>query len=296
MKINDTPGSRIIAVTLMLMSVAVFPARAEEEDFSLAGYGARRIEQEEKLSVPLDRKEEVWNFLLAKYVKDPAALKALDPGFTGYHNDELFIDTYFDTPDRKLIAMQSGVRHRKRVNLSDPSDPKSGRELMQVKVNNISANALERAEIKFKIKYPESSASPDDRHPMIGIVKKSQREDFKKELRSIGLDPESMRPELTLQDKRSRIYVLKDEKPFLSISFDHVTADVSGRKAEFVEIEPELNEIAFTEADEPTRRYMEGILQKITQDILSNFHYIRRDLTPKYNKVFEQIQSGSPGG
>lgn len=285
------------AVVLAIFVLWAVPVRlqAEEEDFSASGFGVVRIEQEDKLTLPLEKREEVWGFLFAKYVRDTAALKELDPLFTSYDSDELFIDTYFDTPDLQLLARQSGVRKRKRVNLSDPSDPKSGRELMQIKVNNISDNPLERSEMKFKVKYPKSVTSAEDRHPMIGAVKKSQREDFKKALQALGLDPESMKPSLTLQARRRRIYVLRGEEPFLSISFDHVTAESDGRKAEFVEIEPELNEIAFTEADEPARRYMEEILQKVTQDIFAHFQYVRRDLNPKYNKAFKQIQSGSSG-
>lgn len=259
-----------------------------------ADYNKLRIEQEDKLLIPLDKAEEVWNFLHDRYVLDSEALKQLDPLLSSYYHEEEFTDTYFDTPDLRLLSMQSGVRHRRRINLTDPDDRKSGRELMQIKLNDISQNILERGEIKFKIKHLITKNSFEDNHPMLGIVKSSQREDFKQRLKSIGLEPLSMQPILTVHDLRKRIYITRDSKPFMSISFDSASASIWWAKTKFVEIEPELNEIVFTEADQETKKYMEAILHKITAEIKQQFPYIETNLTPKYNKSFYSLEAQLP--
>ncbi len=284
----------MLSLVLIPALIAMKSARADEEDFSAAGFNTLRVEQETKLLVPLARAEEVWKFLRERYVTDRAALKTIDPLFASYYNDEEFTDTYFDTPDLKLLAMESGVRHRRRVNLTNPDDRKSGRELMQIKVNDLSRNALERGEIKFEIKRPANRQSPEDNHPMLGMVKSSQREEFKQRLKEMGLEPLSMKPVLTVHDARKRIYITREGKPFLSLSFDTASSGMWWAATKFIEIEPELNEIVFTEADPQTKRYMETILHTITNEIQRQFPFIESNLTPKYNKSFHNLETQLP--
>jgi hypothetical protein len=267
---------------------------AQEQEFSARGFNTLRIEQEDKISVPSDKAEEVWNFLYAHFIVDTTALKALDPRLTAYFNEEHFADTYFDTPTLQLYEMQSGVRHRKRENLSNANDRKSGRELMQIKVSNISANSLERGEFKYKIHYPTQVKVAEDRHPMLGIIKPSQRDEFKTRLQNMGLDPYSMRPIVTVYDQRKRIYFQRDQKTLMSISFDQVKAELLWAKADFIEIEPELNEVAFTEADSATRVYMEETNARISALLKEKFPYLKSDLTPKYNKSLDRLAAEIP--
>ncbi len=65
-------------------------------------------------------------------------------------------------------------------------------------------------------------------------------------------------------------------------------------KAELVEIEPELNEIIFTEADSAARHHMEDVNAQIRSALEQQFPELRQDLTPKYNKVFNQIRAQIP--
>ncbi len=287
--------SHSLAAALALpLLFAALPSGAEEEDMSAAGMDNMRIEQEEKLFVPMEIQEEVLAFLKSRYVDDKARLAELNPGFTAYYSDEDFTDVYYDTPSLQLLALKSGVRHRKRVNLSNPEDRKSGRELMQIKLNNISSNALERGEIKYPIEHLQRPTTPEDTHPMLGIVKKENREGFKKRLVDIGLDPQSMRVVLTVRDLRTRVYILRDKAPFMSISFDQVRTNLLWGETRYVEIEPELNEIAFTDADPATRRYMESILAQIVGEIRAKFPAIESNLMPKYGKSFYGIEAQIP--
>jgi hypothetical protein len=286
--------SRFLAALALPLLLAAPSSFAEEEDMSAAGYDNMRIEQEEKLFVPMEIQEEVLAWIKHRYVEDKTRLAELDPSFTASFDVEDFTDVYYDGPSLQILAMKSGVRHRKRVNLSRPEDEKSGRELMQIKLNDISSNELERGEIKFAIEYLARPTTPEDTHPMLGIVKKEHRELFKKRLVDIGLDPQSMRPVLTVRDLRTRVYIKRDGKPFMSISFDQARSNLLWGEYHFVEIEPELNEIGFTEADAETRAYMETVLHRVVQDILTKFPDIRQDLKPKYNKAFDRLEEDIP--
>jgi hypothetical protein len=287
-------SSSLLLASLFLPALGFASPQSQEDETDAHGYDKVRVEQEDKLLVPSERIEEVWEYLRQRLCEDEAFLASLDPRFTSKWSEELFHDTYFDTPSLQLYAMQSGVRHRKRENLTNPDDVKSGRELMQIKLNDISGNELERAEIKFDIDRMPRRDTPESRHPMLGRVKKEHREPFKERLVGLGLDPQSMRPILTVVDVRRRVYLLKDDKPFMSISHDQVKSDVWWGHAEFCEIEPELNEIGFTEADAETRAYMETVLHRVVQDILTKFPDIRQDLKPKYNKAFDRLEEDIP--
>ena len=287
-------SQRLVLPTLLALVCAVPASRAEEDDVSASGFDNMRIEQEEKLLVPMEIADEVLAFLKRRYVEDKAHLAELDPRFGSSFQEEDFTDVYYDTPGLQLLARESGVRHRMRLNLTNPEDRKSGRELMQMKYNGISSNALERGEVKFAIEHKRRPGTPEDSHPLLGIVKQSHREPFKKRLVEWGLDPQAMRPVLTVRDLRTRVYISRDDRPFLSISFDQARSRLLWAQTSFVEIEPELNEIAFTDADPETRHYMESILAAIVSDIRAHYPQIQSDLTPKYNKSFTGLEAQIP--
>jgi hypothetical protein len=286
--------SRFLAALALPLLLAAPSSFAEEEDMSAAGYDNMRIEQEEKLFVPMEIQEEVLAWIKHRYVEDKTRLAELDPSFTASFDVEDFTDVYYDGPSLQILAMKSGVRHRKRVNLSRPEDEKSGRELMQIKLNDISSNELERGEIKFAIEYLARPTTPEDTHPMLGIVKKEHRELFKKRLVDIGLDPQSMRPVLTVRDLRTRVYIKRDGKPFMSISFDQARSNLLWGEYHFVEIEPELNEIGFTDASPEMRRYMESVLGVVVGEIRTQFPQIQSNLMPKYGKAFYALEAQIP--
>ena len=281
-------------LALALLCPVAFVPQSQEDETDAHGYDKMRIEQEDKLLVPMEIKDAVWEYLRTRLTEDKEFLASLDPLFTATWNEELFHDTYFDTPSLQLHAMQSGVRHRKRENITNPDDVKSGRELMQIKLNDISSNELERAEIKYDIDRMPKRDTPEGRHPTLGRVKEEHRKPFKDRLEAIGLDPQSMQPILTVVDVRRRVYLKKNGNAFMSISFDQVQCDLLWAHVEFCEIEPELNEIGFTEADEATRTYMESVLAKVVGDIRAKFPEIQQVLTPKYNKSFDRLEAEIP--
>jgi hypothetical protein len=129
---------------------------------------------------------------------------------------------------------------------------------------------------------------------MLGIVKPSHRNEFKQRLVHAGLDPNAMRPILTVNDIRRRVYIRRNNQPFISVSFDDASVDVLWARSHFTEIEPELNEIQFTEANAEGRAYMEKINAHIIGTLMEKFPYLKRDLKPKYNKFFEKTESQIP--
>ena len=259
-----------------------------------AAENALRIEQEGKLLVPQEKANEVWQWLRKNYIDNHEVLNRLDPTLTVYADEENFRDNYFDTPALQLLDKQNSVRHRQRENLTNPEDRKSGRELVQIKLSNISDNQLNRGEYKFEVDLSKGPAP--DKNLLVGLIKKgSQRDNFISRLMDLEIKPDYLRPILIVNDFRQRIYFEKEAKPYSSISFDQVTVKRWWAKVQFVEIEPELNEISYTENDEAGRKEMENINRQIIASIKQQFPEIVTDLTPKYNKSFNGLEKKIPG-
>lgn len=267
---------------------------AATQEFSAGEVDVLRIEGEDKIQVPADKGDEVYDFLYSNYVENTAALRKLDPLLSSYASEEKFVDTYFDTSGLRLYATGNGVRYRRRTILSGPDASKDGSELMQIKLSDISQNQLQRAEYKFDIKHYNQAEDADDEHAMIGLVKRSERDAFKQRLTDLGLDPYDMKPILTLTDFRRRIYIYRDGEPFVSFTLDHATSKIWWAKADFLEIEPEMNEIAYTDGDAAMRKYLEDFNDNLIKTLQEKFPYLERDLTPKYSKAIDQLSVQIP--
>jgi hypothetical protein len=264
------------------------------EPFNL-NFPQMRIENEGKLAVPRDKVEEVWDYLQNRLVNDKTFIQSLDPSFDSYWYDEIFTDIYYDTPDLIMLDHQSGIRNRTRVNLTNPEAEKSGRRLLQIKLSGVDkANEMSRGEIKFDINEKLKLNDSDDLHPILGLLKPSDRPEFKEVMSQLGIDPYSLKQILIIEQRRRSIYITRNGEQFISLRLDDDSSKLLGVEWKNIEIEPELNEIPYTSSDAEGKAYMEGINTKIIEDILNKFPYIHMDLTPKYNKAFAFFETKIP--
>jgi len=59
----------------------------------------------------------------------------------------------------------------------------------------------------------------------------------------------------------------------------------------FVELELELNEIRYTDADYSEQQALEGMNAKAKQALFDRFDHLVQDQTPKYNKMHAAVSS-----
>jgi hypothetical protein len=299
MKKNFYSITSLFVLFGLFLSACLPSSRAESKTVQdikalQATYSQIRLESEGKLIVPPAMLEEVWAYLLQRLVTDKTFIKSLDPNLDSFWYDELFTDDYFDTPDLVLLDRESGIRHRSRVNLTNPEFEKSGRELIQIKLNNIDSNKLNRGEIKFDIKPSKKLNNPDNFFPVLGLIKPVDRPAFKQIMKQLDIDPYSLIKMLTIHQRRRSIYLTRDGGQFISIRLDEVSSDLLWEKFRHIEIEPEINEIPYTSASDDQKRVMESINAKIIEDIRQHFPEIKMDLTPKYNKAYNYFESRIP--
>jgi hypothetical protein len=254
------------------------------EGGSAGDFNFLRIENEIKMTVPNEIVPNVWEYLKKRYANEDLYLKETDSTFNSKFAEDLFTDQYFDNANFDILKTQNGIRHRSRIVLTDADHEKNGRQLMQLKVNNISTNELNRGEFKYPIKYYDTPEEEWDGHPFLGNVDRKYRTDLVNRLQSYGVNALTLHPTILCKAFRQRVYLYRGLDPFATITLDHVTAHYQGDSAHFTEIEMELNEINYTESDTAERAKMEKINDDIKVDLLNEFPSIVQDQTPKYNK------------
>jgi hypothetical protein len=273
---------------------AALPVQSDagEREFSAAGQGLVRIESERKLSVPDELVEPVWKWLGERY-HDLGWLDDSEHTFSASLGHEDFIDTYFDDSELSVLAEHGGVRHRRRVVHSGPAFAKDGRELLQIKLARGDATGVARSEIKFEVDRPNRIKDRGDAHPMLGLVSRSLRPQVIEQLHALGFDPWALRPVLTVQQHRRRVYLSDRGGAFATLTLDECTCNDNGAELDWTEIELELNEIRYTSAAPAERVAFEAVVERIEADLLSQFPSITRDQTPKYTKAFRGIEEAT---
>lgn len=257
-------------------------------------YPGMHIVNADKLTIPVEKTEEVWQFLHQNFVEETEKLMSFDVSLQSSFGEELFTNTYFDTPELALHAIQSSVRHRQRTKISETGQNKNIKENVLIKSSRLSSVVLPSGEVKFGVAYHQKLKSLEDKHPTIGLVKRSKRDKFKKTLESLNIDASDLQPVLTSQIRRRSIEIVYHNSPFLSISLDEVSSEKLWAKTNFAELVLEFDETTYSEADELAREYMQDIAAKITQTIREQFPDLQPAPTSKYNKAFDALAEKIP--
>lgn len=256
---------------------------------STAYHGLMRVENEYKLNVPDTVADALWQWMVDEFGPDGPALRSLDSAFSSKVATDRMVDQYFDNDRWQLLHSGNGVRLRSRQVLTDPTDRKNGRKLMQVKINNVDGNLLNRGEYKFKVDTllsDTTSPDPRERHPFLGLVAPLHRDSLLATLLRYGIAGDSLHPTLLLDQLRRRIYVLRDTIPFATLSLDEVKAQFADKSYYGHELELELNEIRYTAADPAARATLEQVNGDIMERVLHRWPTLEQDQTPKYKKAW----------
>jgi hypothetical protein len=248
-----------------------------------------RSEREHKLSVPVEKTEAVWQYLYQDFVLDTEKLRSFEVSLQASTGEELLTNTWFDTPELELYAMQSGVWHRRRTKISDSGANEQAKEKMVVKSSRLVSIVLPDGDVKFGVAYHQKLKSLEDKHPVLGLVKRGKRDKFKKTLQSLNVDASDLQPVLTGEIRRRIIEISYHNSPFLSIALDEVNSEKLWAKTKFAELVVALDASTYAGADADTRSEMEAISAKIIAAIRAHFPDLRPDPASQYNKCFDAL-------
>ncbi len=270
-----------------------------QEQHASRGYGAEsaRIDSQITFRIPDGQAGAVYEYLKSKYVGQTGILKEQFPEINlqgqPMSDVSIFTDEYYDTPTLDLFKTTNSARHRSRVNTTNPEDRKSGRELVQMKITP-PGQFTHRSEFKYKVKRSRKRETLDDLHPLIQLIEKPLRADFKKVFADAGIDPYSLKHIFTIRQTRSRGYFNWDETNIMSFSVDEGSASVLWVEGTFASVDLGLVEIAYTEADEAKRKKLWEIRDAIVEDLLDQFPGLTQTSNSKYGIVLTQLMREIP--
>ncbi len=280
-------------------TAAAMAQQISQETKAAKGFGSdqSRVDSQITLAIPAGRAQDVYHYLKGKYVAQDHLLQDQFPGarLSGKQMSDVsqFTDRYFDTPSLDLYRHKNSCRHRKRVNTTHPDDRKNGRELVQMKVTPPGKFDL-RNELKYEVKPTTKIKTIDDVHPILRLVDKDLRADFKQVYAAAGIDAYALRHVFTIEQTRSRGYLDLDGKNFMSFSVDEGEAHLLGSRGVFASVDLGLVEVAYTEADAATRKQMWDIRDAIVADLLQQFPDLRQNSDSKYALVLDQLMRKLP--
>jgi len=124
---------------------------------------------------------------------------------------------YFDTPDLELLHTGKALKLNKKIRYN-----------AQTPVN-ITLQSSEDTETKFSAKSYKRKITALDKHPLLGHVKRSEREHFLATLAEHQINaPFSLKPVLSLDFSRKSFVIRKHTTPVLTISFDAIESSPFG--------------------------------------------------------------------
>lgn len=268
----------------------------EQAQHGARGFGAdsARVDSQITLRIPDGQADQVYEYLKEKYVGKSDFLSDQFPAGhlrgQDMSDSSVFTDVYYDTPTLALHANKNSCRHRTRVNTTHPEDRKSGRSLVQMKVTPPGEFTL-RNELKYEV---EQDPQDRERHPLLRLISRKLRDDFRRVYTDAGIDPYSLEHVFTIQQTRRRGYVNWDATNIFSFSVDEGSARVLWAKGSFASVDLGLVEIAYTEGDEARRKLMWDVRDAVIADLRAKFPGLEQNSDSKYSLVLEQIVAQLP--
>lgn len=258
--------------------------------FSFYAYSvAERVELEYKLAVPTGKEDEVYAMVGDSFAHgDRLGLGADVSSSTG---TEIFRDVYYDTSDLRLHEMNSSLRFRRRVNLTNTKDRKNGRMLIQLKLALQGKADIVKGEVKFQARNKAHHSSDES---IIQKLKKYELTRFEKTMKEIGFDWRDLRRTLTLTQERRRFYGIRNGRIFMTVTFDRGQADEIFGHYTFSEIEIEINENLYTETPEAERPKLAAMAKTAADAIIARCPGVKPNTLSKYSYAVEHFRKESP--
>ena len=246
---------------------------------------AGRLESEYKLDIPKAEVTPLWNFLNDNFGQETFDLAGLT--LSGQPSTEVFIDKYFDMPDGRFAKGEISLRHRKRF-----KDKILLKQLVQLKTP-YSEDKVIRNEIKFEVDKSKNIQDPMRRHDLLQYIKSSDLERLSYHLAPLKLRPEALELSLKLIQTRNRIYISDSTgESIATLTLDEVTLSRFPFTA-YAEIELELNEVRFTQANAQEREKMTALNEALKSQLLENFPRLKVDQRSKYRKMRELVDDST---
>jgi len=171
-----------------------------------------------------DQINTAWTYLRDRYGGKDFFLKKVDPCLRSEFFSELWYEEYFDTPDLLLMGSDNAIRHSIWVD-NNGKKPGIKNEAAEILIHDIQGYGLDLARIsnfgiisghgiQFEVAHYNAATSPDEKHSLLGIVKRAVRPIFKDVVKKIGIEnPFHLINVINVESKRAGFKIVYKDIP-----------------------------------------------------------------------------------
>ena len=249
-----------------------------------------------------DQLDNAWTYLRDRYGGKDFFIEKVDPSLRSEFFSELWYEGYFDTPDLAVLGGYNAIKYSVWV---DNNDTKPGikNEVAEILIHDIQGYGLDLARIsnfgiisgdsiQFEVAHYNVTTSPDEKHSLLGVVKRAVRPVFKDVLKRIGIEnPLYLINIIDVYGRRAGFEILYENIPFGRIYLEEVSSEKFGIEAlscvlKFV---PDAGIGSLVAPDEK-----DSIEAAIADDLYKHLPLLRRIDKTDYQFAFHQLDDRFP--
>jgi len=191
-----------------------------------------------------DQLDNVWTYLRDRYGGKDFFLKKVDPSLRSEFFSELWYEEYFDTPDLALLGGDNAIKYSIWVD-NNGTKPGIKNEVAEILIHDIQGYGLDLARIsnfgiisgdsiQFEVAHYNVTTSPDEKHSLLGIVKRAVRPVFKDVLKKIGIENSFyLTNVVNTTGRRAGFNIIYKDIPLGRIYLEEVTAEKFGIQSRY---------------------------------------------------------------
>ena len=181
------------------------------------------------------------------------------------YSSETFFDTYYGESSKELLQSAFTLRHRRRY------VDKEIKELVQLKFGVHSSSQDHRSlqrEIKYRVSNPTVVPGiypPPIMTDLLKVIKGSDVPVFTNDIKKLGVSQNKLRPLLSIEQKRNRLYLSSRGSPMFTISLDRVSSSRGLHHVTFTQLDIEISENIFGQAPPNEREALTSFRKQLLE-------------------------------
>lgn len=211
-------GKALLLCGLILLIRCVLPAEA-------SGFG-RGV----SFLIPPEHVTGVRDYLKENYGNDPLPLKEMGPGFSTRFSRENVYLYYFDTPGMLFLENRWSIGYSVKITGgSSGSEEIKKEEFVDIHCGGKEAVPPLDPFTRFTVRHYNRSVSFEEKHPLVKLVRRAERRQFKDVLKKRGIQsPLLLKPVLPVLEKREKFDIYYKDRMFVSIVLLTVESETFG--------------------------------------------------------------------
>jgi len=186
-----------------------------------------------------DQLDNAWTYLRDRYGGKDFFLKKVDPSLRSEFFSELWYEGYFDTSNLALLGGDNAIRYSIWVG-NNGTKPGIKNEVAEILIHNIQGYGLDLAgisnfgiisgdSIQFEVAHYNVTTSPDEKHSLLGVIKRAVRPVFKDVVKKIGIEnPFRLINVINVESRRAGFEIIHEDIPIGRIYLEEVNAERFG--------------------------------------------------------------------